>query len=457
MAGNMIVIGSKFKPFSYDEMIKPIQAADAEHKALEDAYSELGAQSDLMASIANEQANPKAYSMYKSYADELANQAQELAKSGLTPNSRNALSNMRRRYSSEIAPIQIANTKREELTKEQREALQRDPSLLFDVNYATKNIDYMLDNPNATYTSISGNELTKRASQMASNFAKTIQNNPQYQSILGGQYFQQMQQMGYTPEQVISTILNDPNAPKELKQIADTVYEQAGLNKYDSDIQTRGRQFINAGLYEAIGTQKYDAINNKGYMTAAESARLGMERERLNMAKEQQAWAREKWQEDRLGVEMPDGSRVKDIGAGRVRVTKPDGTWEIVAAPTNSTKPTKPTKASLFSMIEYTGGGFNSPGWSDRFSEPDAKIVQFNSLGPKAKQKLIEDLAKYELTPEDVDIYEDMDIMSKNHYRIVRKGTGVSGMAPSQTEAAVAPVQPAQQPQGVSFDPNSGL
>ena len=30
MAGNMIVIGSKFKPFSYDEMIKPIQVADAE-------------------------------------------------------------------------------------------------------------------------------------------------------------------------------------------------------------------------------------------------------------------------------------------------------------------------------------------------------------------------------------------------------------------------------------------
>ena len=451
------VSGARFRPFSYQEMVAPLQQATEAQQQIEDAYGELGAQSDLMASIANEQANPEAYKMYRGYADELASQAENLAKSGLTPGSRNALANMRRRFSSEIVPIQTAQTKREQLTKEQREAMMRDPSLMFDIDYRNASIDDLMKNPNATYSSVSGTDLTKRAAQMAANFAKTLQQSPQYESILGGQYFQQMQQMGYTPDQIMQTVLNDANAPKELKQIANTVYEQAGLNKYSPEVQTRGRQFINAGLYEAIGTQKYDVVNNKGYMTAAESARLGMERERLNMAKEQQAWAREKWQEDRLGVEMPDGSRVKDIGAGRVRVTKPDGTWEIVAAPTNSTKPTKPTKSSLFSMIEYTGGGFNSPGWSDRFSEPDAKIVQFNSLGPKAKQKLIEDLAKYELTPEDVDIYEDMDIMSKNHYRIVRKGTGVSGMAPSQTEAAVAPVQPAQQPQGVSFDPNSGL
>ena len=443
------VSGARFRPFSYQELIAPLQQATEQQMQLEDAYSELGAQSDLMASIANEQANPKAYSMYKSYADELANQAQELAKSGLTPNSRNALSNMRRRYSSEIAPIQIANTKREELTKEQREALQRDPSLLFDVNYATKNIDYMLDNPNATYTSISGNELTKRASQMASNFAKTIQNNPQYQSILGGQYFQQMQQMGYTPEQVISTILNDPNAPKELKQIADTVYEQAGLNKYDYDVQTRGRQFINAGLYDAIGTQKYDAMANRGYMSGAESRRLELEEERLKMMKEQQEWARE----EKKGYLMSDGTRVKPIGGGRVLITKPDGSYGgIQAAPSTSTKSTKPAKSDLFSVLEYTGDGFGSPRSSDVFSESDAKQIQINNLNPKAKRKLIEDLAKYDLTPDDVDIYKDQDILSRNHYRIVRKGAGVTGLSPT----APAPVEPASV-QGINFDENIGM
>lgn len=444
------VSGARFRPFSYQDIVAPLQQATEQHIQVEDAYGELGTQANLMASIANEQANPKAYQMYKSYADELAAQAENLAKNGLTPDSRNSLAKMRKRYASDITPIERASTKREQLTKEQREAMLKDPSLMFDTDYRMKNIDYMLDNPNATYEAISGNELTKRASQMASNFAKTIQNNPEYESILGGQYIQQMQQMGYTPDQIMSTILNDPNAPKELKQIADTVYKQAGLDKYDSDIQNRGRQFINAGLYDAIGTQRFDNMNNKGYMTAGEQARLSMERERLEMAKEQQRWAKEKWEEDRLGVEMPDGSRVKDLGAGRVRVTKPDGKWEIVAAPT-ANKSTKPSKSDMFTMLEYKNGSkFSSP--SGRFSESDAKLVSFNELGGKAKMKLIEDLAKYELTPDDVDIYEDYDVFSDSHYRIVRKGSGVQGKMSVNTPAA--PVGEPSTVKDISFDPN---
>ena len=84
---------------------------------------------------------------------------------------------------------------------------------MFDIDYSKTQLDYLLDNPNATYNPISGNELTKRAAQMASNLAKVVQDNPKYQSILGGQYFQQMTQMGYTPAQIMQTILNDDNAP----------------------------------------------------------------------------------------------------------------------------------------------------------------------------------------------------------------------------------------------------
>lgn len=444
------VSGAKFRPFSYQEMIAPLQQSTEMHMQLEDAYGQLGTQADLLSGVVDEQANPKAYKKYKEYADDLKSQAAQLSKSGLNTDSRSALLNMRRRYASEIAPIEMAKTKIEQLTKEQRDAMMKDPSMMFDVDYRMKNIDYMLENPNASYEAISGNELTKRASQMASNFAKTIQNNPQYQSILGGQYFQQMQQMGYTPNQIMDTVLNDPNAPKELKQIATTVYEQSGLNKYSPDIQNRGRQFINAGLYEAIGTQKYDNMNNKGYMTAGESARLSMERERLELAKEQQTWAREKWKEDRLGIEMPDGTRVKDLGAGRVRVTKPNGTWEVVASPT-SKNTSKPKKSDMFTMLEYNNGDkFSSP--SGTFSESDAKLIGFNELKGKAKMKLIEDLAKYDLTPDDVDIYEDYDWLSNSHYRIVRKGAGISGSAPTTS----TPVAPAST-NGIKFDENIGM
>ena len=316
-----LVIGSKFRPFSYSEMLAPIEAATTEHRAIEEGLGEMSAKAGMWDKLANQQSDPIAYAQYKTYADDLTRQADLLARQGLTPESRRGLLDMKRRYSNEITPIEVAATKREELTKAQREAIQKDPSLMFDIDYGTASLDDLINNPNATYNTISGSELSKRASMMASNLAKTIQENPQYQSILGGQYFQQMQQLGYTPQQVMQTIMNDPNAPSELKQIADTVWQEAGLDTWDQATQTRARDYINAGLYDAIGTQKFDTQGNRAFMSPAESARLEMDRERFELAKAQAA-------KDKTTIPLQDGSTIRVIGGGKALRIYPDGRVE---------------------------------------------------------------------------------------------------------------------------------
>jgi hypothetical protein len=316
-----LVIGSKFRPFSYSEMLAPIEAATTEHRAIEEGLGEMSAKAGMWDKLANQQSDPIAYAQYKTYADDLTKQADLLARQGLTPESRRGLLDMKRRYSSEITPIEVAATKREELTKAQREAIQKDPSLMFNIDYGTASLDDLINNPNATYNTISGSELSKRASMMASNLAKTIQENPQYQSILGGQYFQQMQQLGYTPQQVMQTIMNDPNAPSELKQVADTVWQEAGLDTWDQATQTRARDYINAGLYDAIGTQKFDTQGNRAFMSPAESARLEMDRERFELAKAQAA-------KDKTTIPLQDGSTIRVIGGGKALRIYPDGRVE---------------------------------------------------------------------------------------------------------------------------------
>lgn len=316
-----LVIGSKFRPFSYSEMLAPIEAATTEHRAIEEGLGEMSAKAGMWDKLANQQSDPVAYAQYKTYADDLTKQADLLARQGLTPESRRGLLDMKRRYSNEITPIEVAATKREELTKAQREAIQKDPSLMFNIDYGTASLDDLINNPNATYNTISGSELSKRASMMASNLAKTIQENPQYQSILGGQYFQQMQQLGYTPQQVMQTIMNDPNAPSELKQVADTVWQEAGLDTWDQATQTRARDYINAGLYDAIGTQKFDTQGNRAFMSPAESARLEMDRERFESAKAQAA-------KDKTTIPLQDGSTIRVIGGGKALRIYPDGRVE---------------------------------------------------------------------------------------------------------------------------------
>lgn len=429
---------AKFNPYTFDEMLKPLAMASDAYNAVQSGIEELGAKADLMKMYANEVPDSKTANMYNSYAKDLENQASMLAKHGLTPASRQGLLNMKRRYSSEVVPIETAVARREALTKEQREALLRDPSLMFDVDYSKTQLDYLLDNPNATYNPISGNELTKRAAQMAGNLAKVVQGNPKYQSILNGQYFQQMTQMGYTPAQIMQTVLNDDNAPVELKQIAETVFNDAGLSKYSQDIQDRARGFINSGLYEGIGTAKYDAMSNRGYISPAERERLDMERDRLEMAKEQQQWAKEQKEDATKGILLPNGNRLKVIGAGRAVEIAPDGTYKPVAFPSSSTTAggvsrSTAEKRSTFTSLEYTGGSFNTPGWSDKFNVSDAELIDFGKLSPKARKKLQDDLKEYGLSVADVDIYEDHDWISNNHYRVVRKGAGVAGINTATT------------------------
>lgn len=321
MASRYIVNNSKFKPFSYAEMIAPVQMAQQEHNLVEEGLGEMSAKAGIWDKLADQQTNPVAYAQYKSYADDLTKQADLLARQGLTPESRRGLLDMKRRYASEITPIELAVSKRDELTKAQRDAVQKDPSLMFDVNYGVASIDDLLNNPNATYNTISGSELTKRASMMASNLAKTIQDNPQYSNILNGQYFQQMQQLGYSPQQVMQTIMNDPDAPKELKQVADTIWQESGLDTWDQATQSRARDYINAGLYDAIGTQRYDTQANRGYISPAESARLEMEKERFELAKSQAL-------KDKSTIPLQDGSVIRVIGGGKALRIYPDGRVE---------------------------------------------------------------------------------------------------------------------------------
>lgn len=468
MANFNFVSGAKFRPFSYQEMLQPLQAYTNEYNTIQEGMGELSTKAGVFERLANEQTDPKTYAMYKQYSNDLAKQAESLAKQGLTPGSRQGLMEMKRRYSSEIVPIEAALSKREELTKAQREAIQRDPSLMFDVNYGMVSLDDLVNNPNATYNTISGTELTKRSAQMAQNLAKTIQSNPQYKSILGGQYFQQMQQMGYTPQQIMQTVMNDPNAPAELRQVADTVYKEAGLDTWDKETQSRARDYISAGLYEAIGTQRYDTQANRGFMSPGEAARLAMEKERFELAKAQAA-------KDKASIPLQDGSTIRIIGGGKALRIYPDGRVEnyvgnsgiagagikeaakrgdtpIIIANTNGKWRTgtegKDVKGTLFGMTRSNAVS----GWGnytmDNVNKSDI-VTNYNEIPKGALDEMLK-------TAKD----QNIDLSFYNVVRVKAEGSRAIGdydyvLIPKQ-EAPVQPLAPVT-PTNKSFDINMGL
>ena len=291
MANYSLVINSKFRPYSFDELVKPYMMYGQAYDEQQNQLSDLAVKSNVWKGLANEQTDPTAYKMYKTYADDVSKQVEQLNKDGLTPSSRTALLNMKRRYSSEITPIDTAYKKREELAKEQRALRAQDTSAMFDVDYSTASLDKLLANPSASYTPVSGDALAKRAAEMALPLSKVIspETNRTLKTILGNQYA--LIQMGASPQDVMAAINNDKNAHPELRKIIDTVYSTSGLDTFDDASQKKGMAHIIRGLYSTIGGS--NPVANGEYMNRAQrtsaamqAAGLALDREKFNYAKD---------------------------------------------------------------------------------------------------------------------------------------------------------------------------
>ena len=265
---NYLVINSKFQPFSFERYLQPYQMYGEAYKEIENQYGELAAKADVCDEMANEQTDPYAYKMYKTYSNDLEKQAGQLAREGLTPASRQNMLRMKQRYSSDIIPIEQAYKRRQELVDEQRKLLAQDNTLMFDKNASMLSLDDLIKNPQLTYQSYSGAEITKQVGIAAQNLAKEMRENPRkWSSILHGQYFETMMRKGYTPEEIILASSNDPNAPKELRNIIEDAVSSSNIaNWRDQDTLDRAYEYARQGLWHAIGDTQYQTLQNQDYL-----------------------------------------------------------------------------------------------------------------------------------------------------------------------------------------------
>ena len=267
MANYSLVIDSKFSPFTFQELLQPALMATQAHQELENQYGELAAKANIWEEMANEQTDPYAYKMYKTYARDLESQAMQLAREGLTPASRQNMLKMKQRYSSDIIPIEQAYKRRQELIDEQRKLQAQDNTLMFDRSASMMSLDDLIKNPQLTYQSYSGAALEKQVSDAAKSLSKEMRDNPRkWRSILGNQYFESIMQRGYRPEEIIQAIQNNPNASPILQSIVEDAVRSSGISKWgDKDTLNRAYKYARQGLWDAVGETQYQIQSNKAY------------------------------------------------------------------------------------------------------------------------------------------------------------------------------------------------
>ena len=193
---------------------------------------------------------------------------------------------------------------------------------------------------------------------MASKLGQSIYSNPSFSKVMGGSYWQIAQANGYSPD-VLGYIRSgewanlphgknasdaDNKLYNDIKQVADLYTSQINRTKgYSQEAQARLGEQIFQGLYSGLEKPKYDFQRNLDYMTAAEKASNALGWANLRQRKEE--FRHQKEQEK--GILLPDGSRVKPIGGGRVLKTDKNGKVEIIKAPSDNS-----TDNSFFNSVK---------------------------------------------------------------------------------------------------------
>lgn len=269
MAANYIVTNTRFKPFTYDELLKPVLRATEEHRNLEEQYANLATSANAPLGMLNEVLDSESYKKNSDYLQDLENLADILAKEGISSSSRRSALQMKQRYAGEILPIEQAIKRRQELVDQQREALLKDDTSMFDTDASLLSVDALVNTPQYTYKALSGAALTKRVHDIVSSLAREGSDIPsEVKSILGDQYYE-LKRTGRFTHKDLDDALNPKTTNEKailLRSIIDKAVASTGVNDWgNTNISEKARDYAYLGAYNAIGKDDYHIIQNRDF------------------------------------------------------------------------------------------------------------------------------------------------------------------------------------------------
>lgn len=163
-----LTLNSEFRPFTYDELVKPLSDYTEAYNKVEEQYATLAQQTEAWKNIATQENSPKAYAMYKRYSDELNAVIDDFSR-GMTVQNRSKLSGLKSRYASEITPIATAYTALSNANAFRDEMRTKDDSVVFNIDRYTS-LDDLLNGQMVDNSFISGRTLQANiASQVLTN------------------------------------------------------------------------------------------------------------------------------------------------------------------------------------------------------------------------------------------------------------------------------------------------
>lgn len=278
------IINSKFRPFSFQEMLQPVAMAAQAHQQLEDQYADLNTKASIWEKLANSAIDKDVYNQYKAYSDDLRAQADQLAQFGLNASSRRNMLNMRARYAQEITPIEEAYQARAQEIKEQ--IAGRAQGIVYAGDASQTGLSRYMQNPQAKYGFANSQEGYKRVQNAAVALSKELTRG--LDSYGRGKKLDAytntwLQKYGYKSTEIAQAISDIQSALRGegnirgnnvLNSILQNEMNTSGVNTWDNkQAQLDYYNRIAPALYQAIGETKIGTFTDQGALLAAQEAK----------------------------------------------------------------------------------------------------------------------------------------------------------------------------------------
>lgn len=297
MSRFIVTSGSDFRPFSYDELIKPVKDSAEAHAAAADAYDQLSMETAALGNyISSEKGSGdvRARAMYDNYMQKLQNFQNNLWENGVTAGTRRDMTVARFAYAQDITRLQKAIQDRQTRSQEYWTAKHNHPDLIMGADPGLGGLDNYLDNDQygKNWYAYSGDSFVNEVGMDAKARASEMLRNPEIFSdprLVG--YLTRIEKEGFTSDEVNkagslvhgilfgdidrSTIAGQSTPESILASVLLSHIDSTGAQgKVDVGEMERLFNYGMSGLSQAIGKTKYDYMSNKAWDEAMARGRI---------------------------------------------------------------------------------------------------------------------------------------------------------------------------------------
>lgn len=264
MPNYSLVANSTFQPFTYQELMMPIERQNQYFEKLAEEYDKMSSQADVLEAMGSSDLdkNSGTYNKYKAYSDNLRKERDNLYANGLNMDSRQRLSDLRRMYNTEIVPIQNAWQKREQEAqmqmKARMDAAARGIDIRFSRDAANSSLDSYMQNPNQGFQVINGQQITNEVANQFKGLASQVQSDGKGNYFIKGKALSPIEYSIITQKGMdwnqYQDFANNPNDPRfaNLRGIIENTLNAHGIRNFDentyNDMFRYGAQGVAAGV-----------------------------------------------------------------------------------------------------------------------------------------------------------------------------------------------------------------